>query len=243
MSDKLKDLNVIKEISPGDLMYKSHPAHYFFWGPQALETIAGFRALSAPSPIKTILDLPSGHGRVLRFLRAAFPDAVIAACDVDKDAVDFCARTFDAQPIYSTVDLGAVPLPDTYDLIWCGSLLTHVHADQWSALLGLFSKHLSNSGLLVFTTHGRLHADNLRARKTKLGLSDWAVGAIVSDYEHFGFGFQNYAGEEGYGISLSSPSWVCSQITGTSGLRLLGYRELGWGRNHDAIACLSDRHD
>jgi SAM-dependent methyltransferase len=241
MNDKLKDLNVIQEISPGDAMYKSHPDHYFFWGSQALETIAGFRGLSAPSPIKTILDLPSGHGRVLRFLRAAFPDAVIAACDVDKDAVDFCARTFDAQPIYSTVDLGAVPLSDTYDLIWCGSLLTHVHADQWRALLGLFSNHLRDSGLLVFTTHGRLHADNLRSRRNTMGLPDWAASTIVSDYEHFGFGYQNYVGKEAYGISLSSPSWVCSQVVGTSGLRLLGYRELGWGRNHDAVACLSDR--
>jgi SAM-dependent methyltransferase len=243
MDDKLRDLDVIQEISPDDVMYKSNPDHYFLWGPQALETISGFRGLSALSPIKTILDLPSGHGRVLRSLRAAFPDAEIAACDVDRDAVDFCARTFDAQPIYSTVDLGAVPLPDTYDLIWCGSLLTHVHADQWRALLGLFSKHLSNSGLLVFTTHGRLQADNLRSKRNTLGLPDWAASTILSDYDHFGFGYQNYSGKQGYGISLSSPSWVCSQVMGTSGLRLLGYRELGWNRHHDAVACLSDRRD
>ena len=36
-----------------------------------------------------------------------------------------------------------------YDLIWCGSLFTHIHADQWRALLQLFSAHLSDSGLLT----------------------------------------------------------------------------------------------
>jgi len=243
MDDRLNEIDVIQEISPGDVMYKSDPKNYFWWGPRALETILGFRGLSPLSPIKTVLDLPSGHGRVLRSLRAAFPDAEITACDIDRGAVDFCAHTFDAQPIYSTVDLGAVTLPGSYDLIWCGSLLTHVHADQWRALLGLFSKHLSSSGLLVFTTHGRLQADNLRSKRNTLGLPDWAARTILSDYEHFGFGYQNYWGKEGFGISLSSPAWVCSQVIGTRGLRLLGYRELGWGGNHDAVACLSDRRE
>jgi len=233
--------DVIKEISPRDVMYKSDPDRYFLLGSQALETIERFRALTGSSPIKTILDLPSGHGRVLRFLRAAFSDAVIAACDVDRDAVDFCARGFDAQPIYSTVDLGALPLEGTYDLIWCGSLLTHVHADQWRALLRVFSDHLSPSGLLVFTTHGRTHAHRLRSRQTSLGLSDWAARAIVSDYEHLGFGYQNYANQEGYGISLASPSWVCSQVAQTSGLRLAGYQEQGWAESQDTIACLSGK--
>jgi SAM-dependent methyltransferase len=108
-----------------------------------------FRAVSGSSPVRTILDLPSGHGRVLRYFRAAFPDALIAACDVDTDAVDFCARSFAAKPIYSTIDIEAIPLEGTYDLIWCGSLFTHIHADQWHALLQLFSAHLSDSGLLT----------------------------------------------------------------------------------------------
>jgi SAM-dependent methyltransferase len=243
MNEQLKDGQVIEEISPDDVMYKSDPDRYFLLGRLAIETIGRFRALSGSAPIKTILDLPSGHGRVLRFLRAAFPDAVIAACDVDGDAVDFCAGTFDAQPIYSTVDLEAVPLQDRYDLIWCGSLFTHIHADQWRSLLRLFSGHLSDSGLLVFTTHGRTHADRLRSKRTTLGLSAWAANAIVSDYERFGFGYQNYAGREGYGISLSSPSWVCSQLALTSGLRVAGYHEQGWAESQDAVACVHTRRD
>jgi SAM-dependent methyltransferase len=242
MSNRLEgNRDVIKEISPLDVMYKSDPGRYFLLGGQALETIERFRELTGSSPIKTVLDLPSGHGRVLRFLRAAYPDATITACDLDKDGVDFCARCFDAQPLYSAVDLGALPIEGTYDLIWCGSLLTHIHADQWRALLRVFSEHLSSSGLLVFTTHGRTHANRLRSGQTTLGLSPWAAAALVSDFERFGFGYQNYVNQTGYGISLASPSWVCLQVTKTNGLRLACYQEQGWAESQDAIACLGGR--
>jgi SAM-dependent methyltransferase len=242
MSKRLENSRgVIQEISPNDVMYKSDPDYYFLWGSKGLETIQRFMAQIGLSAVGTILDLPCGHGRVLRFLRGAFPDAVIAACDIDRDAVDFCARAFDARPIYSTADLASVPLRDSYDLIWCGSLLTHTHADQWRGLLRLFSAHLSDSGLLVFTTHGRFHATRLRAKRTTLGLSDWAITAILSDYERFGFGYQNYKDREGYGISLSSASWVCSQIVQTGALGLAGYHERGWNGQQDAVACVHDR--
>jgi len=234
-------------------MYRSGPDYYFFWGAQALATIERFMALANLSQLRTILDFPSGHGRVLRFLRAAFPDAVITACDIDRDAVDFCARTFDARPTYSTADLTSVVLNGTYDLIWCGSLLTHMHASQWDQLLRLFSGHLSESGMLVFTTHSRTNANKLRSKQTNLGLSDWAVGAVLSDYDEFGFGFQNFSGREGYGISLSSVSWVCSKIDRTGGLRLAAYQEGarippqepvgGWGGMQDAVACVSTHRD
>jgi SAM-dependent methyltransferase len=243
MNELSEDDHVVKDISPADLMYKSDPDRYFLLGRLAMETIRRFRAVSSSPPVTTILDLPSGHGRVLRYLRAAFPDAVIAACDVDRDAVDFCARSFAAMPIYSTIDIEAIPLQGTYDLIWCGSLFTHIHADQWRALLQLFSAHLSDSGLLVFTSHGRTHADRLRSKRTKLGLSDWAARAVLSDYEHFGFGYQNYSGQDGYGISISAPSWVCSQIAATRGLRLVAYSEQGWAESQDAVACVHSRHD
>jgi SAM-dependent methyltransferase len=245
--------DVIQEISPHDVMHKSAPNDYFFWGSEGLATVERFMSLANLSTVKTILDFPSGHGRVLRFLRAAFPDAVITACDIDRDAVDFCARTFDARPVYSTGDLTSVALDGSYDVIWCGSLLTHMHAHQWRDLLDLFSAHLSDSGLLVFTTHGRRLANRLRSKQTTLGLPDRGVRSILSDYDQFGFGYQNYSGQDGWGISLSSASWVCSQIVQTSALRLAGYQEgarrptrgptAGWGGLQDAVACVSSKDD
>jgi SAM-dependent methyltransferase len=231
---------VIQEVSPRDVMHRSDPGRYFVVGADAMETIARFTTLVGLQEPRAILDLPCGHGRVLRFLRARFPEASIAACDLDADGVDFCASTFDARPIYSTADVAKVPLDAEFDLIWCGSLMTHVHAEQWRSLLRLFADHLREPGLLIFTTHGRFHARRLRSGQTKLGLSDWAARTVLSDYDQAGFGFQSYAGQEGYGISLSSPPWACEQVLATSGLRLAGYQERGWSDHQDVVACVKD---
>ncbi len=231
---------VIEDVSPNDVMYKSAPDYYFSLGRQALDAIQHLMAVVGLAKPTTILDLPSGHGRVLRFIRAAFPDASIDACDIDPDAVAFCARTFSSRQIYSTVDLTAIPIEGQYDLIWCGSLLTHLDVTGWKTLLRLFSDHLSSAGLLIFTTHGRHHANRFRSKQTTLGLSDAAATALLSDFDRIGFGFQNHASRDGYGISMSSPPWVCSQIIRTGGLRLAGYQERGWGGNQDVVACVSD---
>jgi SAM-dependent methyltransferase len=234
---------MIEDVSPRDVMHRSDPGRYFVVGGDALEAITRFIAfVGLPEP-RSILDLPCGHGRVLRFLRARFPEASIAASDVDTDGVDFCASTFGARPVYSTPDLAQVPLEGDFDLIWCGSLMTHVHADQWRALLQVFADHMSRPGLLIFTTHGRFHAGRVRSGQTRLGLSEWAAKALLSDYDQAGFGFQSYSGQEGYGISLSSSSWVCSQVLATKGLRIAGYHERGWSDHQDVVACVKDTRE
>jgi len=234
---------LIEEISPRDVMHRSDPDRYFIVGGQALDTIERLMKLVSLENPTSILDLPCGHGRVMRFLRARFPDASIAACDLDVDGVDFCASAFDARPIYSTSDLANVPLNGEFDLIWCGSLVTHVHAEQWRSLLPVLATHLRESGLLIFTTHGRFHANRLRTGKTTMGLSKWSVQAIIADYDRCGFGFQNYPGQEGYGISLSAAPWVCSRVIATPGLRIVAYQERGWSDHQDVVACIKDSRE
>jgi SAM-dependent methyltransferase len=234
---------LVEEISPRDVMHRSDPDRYFTVGRQALDTVERFMTLVGLENPRSILDLPCGHGRVLRFLRARFPEASITACDLETDGVDFCATTLGARPVYSTTDLTKVPLDGEFDLIWCGSLLTHIHADQWRAVLRVFADHLRESGLLVFTTHGRFHARRLRSGQTTLGLSEWGAKTILSDYERSGFGFRSYPGQDGYGISLSSAAFVCSQVLATPRLRLAAYQERGWSDHQDAVACVKDSRE
>src|SRR3954447_17954814 len=94
----LEDL--IDTVSPHDLMFDSSWANYVMIGASGLRCIRRALRRTGATP-QRILDFGCGHGRVLRFIRAAFPDAELTACDVDRDAVSFCARTFGAQPVYS----------------------------------------------------------------------------------------------------------------------------------------------
>src|SRR5262249_54999765 len=94
---------VNRSISSTDSMFTGQQEHYFGITRSALRCIrlALLPAGKDPRRVKRILDLPSGAGRVLRVLRAEFPDASIVACDLIRDSVDFCAREFGAIPAYA----------------------------------------------------------------------------------------------------------------------------------------------
>jgi SAM-dependent methyltransferase len=85
----------------------------------------------APEDCKKILDFRCGYGRVLRALRARFPEAHITACDLNEDATKFCAETFGATPVQGYSDLSKTILPHKYDAIWVGSVFTHSIPDPF----------------------------------------------------------------------------------------------------------------
>lgn len=232
-----RDLDFIREISPRDGMNMSTDDVYYLYGLSALAYVRlALQAAGADEP-RNILDLPSGYGRVLRMLKAAFPDANVTACDLDRAGVDFCAETFGAIPAYSTSDPRDLRLGGDYDLVWCGSLLTHLDAEGWRRFLPWFEQHLSEGGVLVFTIHGRLHAEEVRTGRQKFPVTDLAE--LVAAYERDGFGYQRYIDfEADYGISLSSPRWVCGEVERCRELELLMYTERGWMNRQDAVACV-----
>jgi SAM-dependent methyltransferase len=237
-------LDYIREISPDDQMRMGTDENYFRWGLAALSYIQ--RALSLADGIepKSILDLPSGHGRVLRMLKAAYPEASITACDLDRDAVDFCARVLEASPVYSTEDPDELGFDEQFDLIWCGSLLTHVDADRGKGFLRLFARSLTEGGIVVFTTHGRFQARRIRVDPEAYKKGGPGTGykladpdAFVRSFDASGFAFEVHPRIDRYGHSLASPAWVCGALEEISGLRLISYTELGWNGRQDMVCC------
>src|SRR2546429_4341228 len=95
--------------------------HYFSVGLSAFESINAALKAAGTNSVTTILDMPCGHGRVARVLRAAFPTAEISVSDLDTDGVAFCAKQFDAQPLISGPDFSTLNFAKTFDLIWVGS--------------------------------------------------------------------------------------------------------------------------
>jgi SAM-dependent methyltransferase len=230
---------LIRDIAPGDAMHAHDPEHYFESGAAALRCIAlALRALKKPIRIRSILDLPCGHGRVLRFLRHEFPEAEITACDIERDGVEFCAGTFGSIPAHSHEDPARIELGGGFDLIWCGSLLTHLDAGRWRGFLDLFESRLSPGGVLVFTTHGRRFGHLIRAGQwVQGGLGPERTRLLLEEYERTGFGYQDRPRRAGSGISLSALSWVCAEVERRPGWRLISATEMGWG-NQDVFACV-----
>jgi SAM-dependent methyltransferase len=241
--------DVIAEIAPADGMYAGSSEHYFHVGQSALRCVKLALLAAGKEDVRSALDFACGYGRVLRALHAAFPRARLTACDLLHDAVDFCARRFGAAPVYGTPRPAEAPLAGPFDLIWCGTLLTNLNAWAWDELLDLFHAHLAPGGVLVFTTHGRWVAERIRTGACTYGLGGDVLPGLLAGYDRDGFGFGQYPPEtlqqariEGeYGISVSSPAWVCARLARFPGLRLLGYTERLWDDHQDSVACTRER--
>ena len=88
------------------------------------------------------------------------------ACDIDHDGVDFCAATFGATPVYGHEDPADIEIDAPYELIWCGSLFTHLPPERWDGFLACSSARSRPGACVVFTTHGRRIAERIRDPET-----------------------------------------------------------------------------
>jgi hypothetical protein len=229
---------IIKRISKNDLMYKASTDFYGEFGKAALDCVLKTMEKKGQSNAESILVLPSGHGRELRFFKAHFGDSKIVACDIDKDGVDFCTKVFDVEGIYSDQDPKKISIPYKFDVIWCGSLVTHLPENYWRSFLEFFSDHLNDEGILIFSTHGKFIVEQFRSGNYDLGVDELNKERILKQYDRNGFGYGDYSGLVEYGISLSSRAWVSNLISETEHLQIMDYVERGWFDNHDTVACL-----
>jgi SAM-dependent methyltransferase len=234
------------EISPKDTMYEGNRDHYFSVGQSALHCVKAAMFAANKSNVRNILDFGCGFGRVLRVFKTAFPSAELTACDVSSEAIDFCAKTFGAKPVLSSENAAEVRFANKFDVIWCGSMLTHSDVPQFRSFLAFLKSLLAPAGLLVFTTHGPFVAKKLRTTGGNYGLDPESTATLVRGYDSMGFGYVDYpadipplVGVSKYGFCVSKPSWICAQIETMPELRLITYTERAWDNHQDSVACMN----
>lgn len=213
--------------------------NYFEVGESALNQVkAGLATAKVPAP-EQILDLPCGYGRVLRHLRTEFPSAAITAMDINAQAVEFCAKTFAARPVVSRQPLWEVNAGDGYDMLWCGSLLTHFDEPDWVPTLSYFRDRLAPDGVVIFTTHGELSIDLLAGKQIGPWSGDYHMGkkatAMAAAARRTGFAFGHYGDtpEDPFGLSVSTSEWVRRKVAEVPGLTFVLFDREGWFGHHD----------
>jgi SAM-dependent methyltransferase len=194
-----------------------------------------------PSEIRSILDLPCGYGRVMRFLRVMFPNADITAAEIDKEGVAFCQGSFAARPFFSTADFGSLSIDRKFDLIWCGSLITHITEHDCLQLLRFFHDHLTEQGVCIFTTHGTLSADWVKSKRTTYALPEEALESLIEEYESIGYGYVDYPGYPGYGISITAPERIRELARDAGNWQEILFEEHGWDNHQDVFAIAASR--
>jgi SAM-dependent methyltransferase len=232
--------NVSPLLHPHDNMLSGQDAlHYLSVGLSASRCI--HKAIGGYyNGINEILDFPCGSGRVLRFLRAMFPTSNITASDIDSEMLDFCTKTFSAECFMSKSNFGDLFLSKHYDLIWCGSLFTHINELTAISLLNFFQRHLSDRGICIFTTHGKLSFDWLCNGTVTYGLTQAAVQVLIRDWQSLGYAFVNYPEHLGYplnyGVSVATSQKVRYLASLVGGMKESMFIEHGWDNHQDVYA-------
>ena len=229
---------VDREIHAHDGMWNPDETWYYAVGRSGLRAVRLGIDLSWLLEVESLLDLPCGYGRVARYLRAAYPETQMYFCDLEPEAADFCATRFRGTPIHSQPELTEVALPKV-DVIWVGSLFTHVDEARTRRWLSYLCEHLNPEGVLVATFHGPW---SLQMQEQAPMIDDESWKKIVDGYEETGFGYAPYPNgtDDDYGISLTRPGAVCDMVGQIPDVRLAGYMERGWAENHDVVVVTRD---
>ena len=232
-------------VSPvDDMIGKAGLEYYEVVGLSALEIISEAMLLARREDFPDILDLPCGGGRVTRQLVRFFPESTIYVCDAEKPKEDFVASHFKLPRFEAPIDFKGTPARQV-DLIFVGSLLTHLDQDLFAAAVNYFIDALKVNGVLVATFHGRHRArvstTNQRSAAAKSPTKTAPRPELLQNLEGkflregFCFGAHSRVGSIIYGTSFSAPSWVLRLVEARPDAQILGVKERGWARNQDVL--------
>jgi trans-aconitate methyltransferase len=191
---------------------------------------------------KVIVDLPSGSGRVTRHFKSFFPDARIIASDLYESRWSYCANTFGVEGKPSAENFDDLSFDEPIDLLFAGSLLTHLPEPIFRSFFRFLSRSLSENGVAVVTTQGR-HAEWVQHNKYEYIESD-RFAMAEKDVLERGFGYVDYnshwmdtvwVNQENYGVALARPWFTLKVLEDDYDLRILGYIERGFDNSQDAV--------
>lgn len=229
-----KTLN--RDVHPDDQMNGGNLDRYFSVGEDALRKILGVMTLSGTSDPSSVLDYACGHGRVGRWLKSAFPKADLVGADTMKRALPHYQKCMQAEVHELHTDPQKVNLERKFDLIWSGSLITHLDETKAKKLLDCFSRHANDGGLIIFTSHGRFVASRWKEPSWPYNLSAERLKEISLQFDDGNYGYSDYGHMKGYGISMTPLPWIMEYLKTDPSLKLITLMEQGWDNHQDIIA-------
>jgi hypothetical protein len=114
-----------------------------------------------------------------------------------------------------------------FDLIWCGSLLSHTDETAWETFLELFHRSTQPNGLAVFTTHGdALVKYGLRNGTNTVRFTPEQLEVVLRDYDAHGFGYWPTFNPK-HGDCVASPEWIARKVF-EADLQIVLFSEAAW---------------
>jgi len=226
-----ESIDFVREINPADWMAKGKTSDWYFTrGYEALALIIYECKRFGLSP-KRILDFGCGHGNVARMLAAWFRNSNVIGQDVNPDWLSWVEQTIGIETRVSPEHIQDVDLDrGEFDLIWVGSVFTHIPAASSIHLLERFKRGLSEQGLLIFTCAGQAVFETFRPGHEPF-LDEASALTASRDFIFDGYGFASYQNGRypDWGRALVRFDWMFERLR-TAGFTLNGFHARGWGR-------------
>ena len=222
--------NVSRVISDSDYMLEDSPPNFVHYLTVGFEAADFVTSMNMAKPNLRVLDYGSGFGRVTRALKAAFHDAKIYCFDVVPEGPNFCSKYLNTKTINTLMDLAE----SSIDLIWLGSVVTHLSKADIEALFFQLDRVISEGGIIIYSSHGDFVEKRMSMNPELYGMTKSSADQIITEYVNSGFGYANYPNYENYGISLITEKVHRSFFPANTykNFQML-YR--AWDNHHDVI--------
>jgi len=234
-------------ISPNDdMLHNNNITHYESVGRELAEYV---KKSATDLHQCYILELPCGHGRVTRWLKA-YADEMhfnLHSYDVLPDAIDFQRKyinpcSYLISPPFTEYN----EIKDRmYDIAVMGSLITHLSEADSCKILSEISNKLKHDSKFIITTHGMRSYQKLKLSNI-YQTSEEDREVLIKKFESDEFGFVTYKKDhslearttdfigDSYGISIIPPIWIKRQLD-SLGFECVESVEGGWDNHQDVF--------
>jgi SAM-dependent methyltransferase len=202
-------VNLTRARNEKELFYHNEEDdNYFERGADAIRLMVGELVRGLRKVPRTILDFPCGTGQVTRHLRAFFPNSRVCAWDLDDQHLNFCVNELGAEAIRSKKNFDELDFGLQFDLIFCGTLFSHLRENLLPPALRLLSRSLTEEGIAIVTLSGR-HSEN----------------EIRSKFDE----------RTSHVTTLVRPHGIVKLAEEDEQTRILGFAERGWDDDQDVL--------
>lgn len=196
--------NYEQDVSIAAFKFVESTMRYYDAYRQVVEgALGGFERLGS------VLDFASGWGRLTRVLEQRLRPDQIFVSDIYHDAVAWQAKTFGVTPIPSAPDPAALAYEGSHDLVFVGSMFSHLPTELFHAWLARLYRLLSPRGVLAFSVHdvGLLPADASADPSGLTYLRFSESGTLDADIYGMSYVTEAFAGAAISRLAPSPPSW------------------------------------
>ena len=177
--------------------------------------------------VRDFLDFGCGCGGLMIALRGRWPDLRVMGCDVDERAVRWCQQHLGDSRTVVNDALPPSPFQDgAFDLVWCGSVFTHLDENRQDRWLAEMRRILRPGGMLLASVHGRY---NWEAR-----LPPWTIANLRKK----GMIFARIGHASGIHPSWYQVAWHTEEYIRRHWARafeIRGYKERGVNDSQDIV--------